>query len=219
MKKVLMLSGCDCSYPFLQLGYKVTSKYAPEVNKESLDEYDAIIFSGGQDINPKYYNHKDCIGYRDSKSLRDLHEKRVYELSKEIGIPMIGICRGLQFINVMEGGWLIQHVDNHAGTNHDIKIINSISKFKNGKKFRVNSCHHQMCVLPSTAIPLSESEPIISEVIYDRSVIGDIGKITEIESAYFPEAKAIGVQYHPEWMDKNSTGVSYFNELVSEVLK
>src|SRR5690554_5034063 len=71
---------------------------------------DLILFTGGEDVNPHYYNQHQGK-YTNINMERDEKESRAWSLPYHI--PRLGICRGMQFINVKVGGSLIQHVENH----------------------------------------------------------------------------------------------------------
>src|SRR5690606_10288046 len=80
---------------------------------ENVFDADLMLFCGGSDVDPSYYNHnKHSTTY--SNIERDKHETKKWELAKELGIPCAGICRGGQFLHVMNGGELYQNVDGHA---------------------------------------------------------------------------------------------------------
>ncbi|UTY57067.1 gamma-glutamyl-gamma-aminobutyrate hydrolase family protein [Massilia sp. erpn] len=97
---------------------------------------DGILFPGGQDIDPSLYGEEQKVVYTaDAQSVgvpyarprmmapdrqRDLFELAVYAEAKKQGKPVMGICRGLQLINVAEGGSLHQEVSEVATVEHEI---------------------------------------------------------------------------------------------------
>jgi GMP synthase-like glutamine amidotransferase len=110
---------------------------------ESVLEADLVVFSGGSDVDPQLYGEKPHKStFFDAK--RDDIDMRLYLMCLENGIPMLGICRGAQFLHVMNGGKLFQDVDGHNGSHsmHDIMNNKHIEK--------VSSCHHQM-VMPNVS--------------------------------------------------------------------
>lgn len=77
---------------------------------ETLDALDGIVFSGGGDIDPGYWNeekHPAADGFDDE---RDAFELQAIPKVVERDIPMLGICRGIQTVNVALGGTLIQDI-------------------------------------------------------------------------------------------------------------
>src|SRR5438309_1359385 len=76
-------------------------------------------------------------------SRMDMYQSITFHRAKMIGKPMAGICRGSQFLNVMAGGRLCQHLDGH-GSWHDMET-------SDGRSFEVSSTHHQMMLPPEGA--------------------------------------------------------------------
>lgn len=102
------------------------------------DLYNAnlILFTGGEDVWPILYNehpHPTCY----FNAERDGVEKKIFEYGVDNHIPMVGICRGGQFLNVMSGGKMFQHVSKHTNS-HFLRDILT------GKNILVTSTHHQM---------------------------------------------------------------------------
>lgn len=132
-------------------------KLSPEENNaDTIKDCDALVLSGGIDIDPRisggpihYANKPD-----DWHLERDLFEKALYEFALDNDMPVLGICRGLQLVNVLQGGSLVDDLDDlnekhkKEGTtdkDHIIKIkentlLNEIVKINEGE---VNSAHHQ----------------------------------------------------------------------------
>ena len=69
-------------------------------------ELDGLLLTGGDDIDPKHYNTKLSPLAEDIDELRDEHELALARLAYEFNLPTLGICRGLQLINVAFGGSL-----------------------------------------------------------------------------------------------------------------
>ena len=111
---------------------------------EDLRGTHAVLFGGGTDVSPRLYGER--VGrYTDHPDdNRDNFETQCFLECDYDGRPMIGICRGSQFLTVMVGGSLVQHVTGHAvGKCHDIVT-------HDGRQLRVNSFHHQMMKPPKS---------------------------------------------------------------------
>ena len=95
------------------------------VEKGSLEGADALLLWGGTDIHPTFYNQPyhsttERSGSGDQPSLRDMTEWHLMHEAKKLNIPIIGVCRGAQFLCVFAGGSLIQDVKGHYHA-HTIK--------------------------------------------------------------------------------------------------
>lgn len=78
--------------------------------EEIIDKLDGIVLSGGNDIHPYMYKADPHPKLDDVSLSRDMHEAKIYKLAKEKGLNILGICRGMQLINVLEGGDLYQDI-------------------------------------------------------------------------------------------------------------
>jgi len=114
-----------------------------------VDNLDGLLLIGGEDISEACYSN----GTKE-KSCRDKFELEIYKYFKEKKKPVLGICRGLQLINVAEGGTLknidssrIHHFIEKDGwiNYHEIKIINStnLKKMLKTDCYCISSVHHQ----------------------------------------------------------------------------
>ncbi len=103
-------------------------------NLDSTDKFDAVVFPPGDDISPFLYGE---VKYKRTTCnlVRDMTENRLYRKIPN-NVPKIGIGRGAQFLNIMNGGSLWQNVSGHL-VNHD--VIN----FSDGETYFVSSKHHQ----------------------------------------------------------------------------
>lgn len=168
-----------------------------------------LIFKGGQDVASDLYHEYPITGITPHKETsRDVVEAAIYWYAVKHNIPMIGICRGAQFLCVMNGGSLIQDTDNHRMTDHVIHY--------GGKTVVGNSDHHQGLILPSNAVLVGESY----EASYQHGGTRNPGqvvqlKLPEVEFAYFPETNCFVIQGHPEWVP----GTAYENVSLSLINK
>ena len=161
----------------------------------SLKEADVIIFGGGADIDPVSYGEETNKRTYSSPGREKMERSDFFE-ALELKKKMVGICRGHQFLTVMAGGKLIQHVNNHSG-DHTITTFDE-------RTVRANSLHHQMI----NPYGMNNKDYKIlawtSSNISDSYLGGKEKSITlpwdfkEIESIYLPKIDALGYQYHPE---------------------
>jgi putative glutamine amidotransferase len=124
-------------------------------NTEDIVACDGFILTGGVDVHPSFYGGKP--DYENSPSSherdRDIFEAKIYTYSQLNNLPLLGICRGMQLVNVLQGGKLIQDLDNgnerhrkeEADKEHPViagsdSLLYEISGSLRGQ---VNSAHHQ----------------------------------------------------------------------------
>lgn len=156
------------------------------------EDFDGFLFSGGVDLDPKYFSEEIMFDSVVIQKERDSFEFALFNLIYPQKKPVFGICRGIQFLNVALGGTLYQHIDNHSQKeNGDIcaqKVIiqrnTKLCEFLGKTEIKTNSFHHQ--VIKKAAEPLIESAH--SEDGYVEAV--------EIDSEQHPFFMA--VQWHPE---------------------
>jgi len=199
--------------PFQDLFKEVVVMSLGKYATFELKDDDVVLFGGGADISPSIYNQVPSrhTGARAELSDRDEVEVYMFNAAKKKNLPMLGICRGAQLVCALSGGSLIQHVSNHAGPNHKIAT-------NEGTVIDVCSVHHQMMNPFSTKHELiawahrrlSPHYIVANELEVEMKV--------EPEVVYFPETKALGIQYHPEFMHPDDQGVIYARELVAKYL-
>ena len=124
-------------------------------NTEEIYKCDGFILTGGVDVHPDFYNGKPV--YNNSPATfqleRDVFEEKIYRYSQERKLPVLGICRGMQLINVLEGGKLIQDLDNGnerhkkeaSDKEHNVVAEEGtlLYEIANSSMGHVNSAHHQ----------------------------------------------------------------------------
>ena len=105
MSRVLIVSG-SLAYRqmFINYGFTVV---------EDIQFADLVCFTGGEDVSPHLYG-QPVHPLTFSSVRRDEKEKAIFDACCERNLPMVGICRGGQFLNVMSGGKMYQHVTNHT---------------------------------------------------------------------------------------------------------
>ena len=144
-----------------------------------------IIAGRDRDIHPKYYGKEpdENIEYPED-DYEDELDFRLIEVFNKLNKPILGVCSGLQSLNVFFGGTLKQHIENHTSENglikHNITVEkNSFLYSLYGEKSLVNTIHHQA----------------INKVAdgFKVTAIAEDGIIEAIENG-----KLIGIQWHPE---------------------
>lgn len=128
-----------------------TGKPAPE----AMDAVDGLVVIGGNDIGPGAYGAEPDSETTGVREERDRAELALLELALEQEFPLLGICRGMQLLNVVRGGDLIQHLPHQVGTDnhriergtfhcHDVRLEpGSFLGDTLGAQANVPSHHHQ----------------------------------------------------------------------------
>lgn len=168
--------------------------FKDEVEMHGIGEIHGIVIPGGADIHPKHYNckkHQLC-GAGDGE--RDEIELEFTKFALEHNIPLLGVCRGHQMLNVATGGTLHQDLSlakknpmSHQASNHFV-LSESKGMFADivqARGFEVNSYHHQCIKKLGEGLKICAMAP-------DGI----------IEAVYASELKfALGVQFHPEYLE------------------
>jgi putative glutamine amidotransferase len=172
-------------------------------NMEDMLQCDGFMLTGGVDVHPSMYDGAEQYSNMPNtfQQDRDNFESKIYRHAKKLQIPVLGICRGLQLVNILEGGRLIQdlgekknlvHRKLEVDKKHSIEIgtstlLNKISGVLSGE---VNSAHHQ-CIDP-LSLP-----PSLKAVAFTED--------QTIEAIEYSDASNKGfmlcLQWHPERMD------------------
>src|SRR5919201_420866 len=78
--------------------------------EDALDVCDGVLLGGGRDIDPSFYGQKRTELVTATEPLRDAFELELVERALDRGLPVLGMCRGIQVLNVALGGTLVQDV-------------------------------------------------------------------------------------------------------------
>ena len=114
---------------------------------ETPREADLLLLPGGGDVHPRFYGQQ-INGSTDIDEARDGRELALVDKFLRAGKPIVGICRGLQLLNVYLGGTLRQHIEGHSQIDgvdrlHAINTAPGLLRALYGARFTVNSAHHQ----------------------------------------------------------------------------
>lgn len=192
MKRLVYLEDNDplIADMFLAEGWEVS---------DQLYEADLVCFGGGSDVSPDLYMEANT--YSQNTPARDLKCVGLYTRAKAMDIPCVGICRGGQFLNVMNGGRMKQHIDGH-GFGHKVTIIKDDLYDYKGVEFQATSTHHQ------EIIPEQEYADIIG--------VGPEG-VTEV--VYYGDNRDLCFQPHPEYSGAQAEACrGPFFEMIEDML-
>jgi putative glutamine amidotransferase len=156
---------------------------------------DGILFTGGADIDPARYGAEAEPESEWSEAERDEFELALARAAIDEALPTLGICRGLQLLNVASGGTLHQHVPEHSryditveSAAHTVDFVpGSLLGSMYGGSLKVNSLHHQ------TVADLG------------RDLVVTAGSDDSVEGFEHTTLPLLAVQWHPEWLDTRPT--------------
>ena len=158
------------------------------------DLCDGMLFSGGHDVSPALYGARPIPQCGTVSPERDAMESKLLQLALERDKPVLGVCRGLQFMNAALGGTLYQDIkpfehvphNDHWAKVHTVTVRRGtlLSRLLGQDTVLVNSQHHQAAdrIAPELEIATLSEDGIVEAL--------------EKPDAHF----CLGVQWHPEWL-------------------
>lgn len=163
-----------------------------------IEDADFVCATGGEDIDASRYHRRSHFSSY-SNPARDAREFPQFDRARELGKPIIGVCRGAQAMAVYAGGQLVQDQMNPLSY-HPMETID-------GKRVVVSSSHHQ-AQLP-WGLPADEFKVLgwtkglssyhWGEYDGDELVIGRAPGDIEVEECWYPKIRALALQHHPEF--------------------
>lgn len=189
-----------------------------KVLRNIVSNLDGLVLIGGADVNPLWYEEEPREKLEEVDPVRDLYELKLIKMATDQNIPVLGICRGLQLLNVAFGGTLYQDIPSQRG-DHSVKHRQDLpSSYGSHRVFvdansqlatilgkdtlAVNSLHHQA---------IKELAPIFKATAYAPD------SIIEAIDAY-PNRSIMGVQWHPEALTYggDTTMLKIFHHLIGK---
>jgi putative glutamine amidotransferase len=173
-----------------------------------LDGLDGLLLSGGPDLDPGYYGEGPIPELGTTIPEWDALEMALLRLALKRGMPIFGICRGMQILNVALGGTLYQDMPSQLGADvvnhrqtapkcystHGVEVLDDsyLAEITDRQTVEVNSYHHQGIKYLADALTVAAR-------------CAD-GVIEGLESRDFSERWLVGVQWHPEGMRDIGSG-------------
>jgi putative glutamine amidotransferase len=157
---------------------------------KALPDVDGLLLPGGWDVDPSFYGERRDEKLGETDPELDETELALFGQAREREIPVLGICRGQQVINVAMGGSLVQHLEGHEvrslGRRHlahtiEVDPTSELGQAAGEHKVRVNSLHHQAIKRLAAGLQQSAS--------------GEDGTVEGVESN---DGLIVAVQCHPE---------------------
>src|SRR5436305_1604470 len=180
----------------------------PENAADIVDDLDGVLLAGGDDFDPAVYGETPHPNVEPMDPRRQENELSLARAARERGIPTLGICLGVQVMNVAAGGTLIQHIESdidHASEpsdrhRHDVAIDGGtrLAKILGEGELEVNSSHHQAIKEIGEGLRVTAHAPD--------------GIVEGLEDPRHPFY--VGVQWHPEDMSGEESASAIFGAFV-----
>ncbi len=175
-----------------------------------LDMVDALIVTGGGDVDPTNYGAAPDPMLGPTDLVRDAADLAITRAAVESNMPTLATCRGIQVLNVALGGTLVQHIDEHMRVdmyNEDVHAVDidpssRLATILGTEALGVNSMHHQV---------IDKMGAGVRAVAHNHD-----GHIEAIEVDAAPAV--LGVQWHPEMLRHRSDHLALFEDLVRQVI-
>lgn len=168
--------------------------------KDVVAHFDGILLSGGVDVAPEHYGEEPLQPEWSGDAFRDQYEIEIIKIALDHSIPILGICRGAQILNVALGGTLYQDIttqipgtfehrswDKYDENCHQVRILKEtgLSKiYPKISEFKINSIHHQGVK--------DLGKGLVAEAV---SSSDDVIEAFRLKGDKF----AVGIQWHPEF--------------------
>jgi len=184
----------------------------PENAADLIAELDGVLLAGGDDCDPAVYGEEAHPSVEPMDPRRQANEVSLAKYAREAGIPTLGICLGVQMMNVAAGGTLVQDIDSQLETEiehasipedrarHDVIVEQGtkLAGILTRRELNVNSSHHQAIRDVGEGLRVTAHAPD--------------GIIEGLEDPRLPFY--VGVQWHPEDMSGESSATSIFGAFV-----
>jgi len=178
---------------------------------DAIARIDGLGMVGGADVDPARYGAQPESGTDTPRESRDASELGLYLAALEKGIPVLGICRGLQIMAIAHGGSLHQHLPDLVGNTlhrdapgtfnyHGATFTpgSLIANLVGATEIKVNSSHHQAVNSPG--------DLTVTGLASDGTI-----EVCEVTSTKF----VLGVQWHPEFSDDEATSENIFRGFIA----
>lgn len=166
----------------------------PDLAAEALERVDALVVSGGPDVDPARYGAGPHPRTDPPPTVRDAWELALIDAALRRGLPLLGICRGMQLLNVALGGDLTQHLPDLLGDTSHSPTYGAYSS-------------HPVVPAPGTRLAGILGDAAVDVPTYHHQAVRRLGAGLiasahaldgTTEALELPDGFALGVQWHPE---------------------
>ena len=198
MKRILLLAGKKLPVTYIKVLQDLGASPQVAEGEITADGFDGLVLCGGGDPDPMLYGQANRGSYG-IEPMRDRQELACIHSFLKAQKPILGICRGMQILNIAFGGTLTQHLPTaqlHQGVGeevwHDLRTEGYLRKLY-GRKFSANSSHHQGIDRLGRGLRPAAWAPdgVVEAFWHERTAV-------------------LGVQFHPERMENGEKIVDLF---------
>jgi putative glutamine amidotransferase len=194
----------------------LSNESRPESIRHLISRCDGLFLTGGEDMAPEYYGESDVVGNLTINASRDVVEMAAISAADEMGMPILGVCRGVQVLNVARGGTLYQDLDQQLAEKprdhsrgpdgfyvqtHDVEVSTDcrLGNVLARARAQVATSHHQAVkdIGRGLKVVARSSEDGVIEAVEDTS-----GRFV------------VGVQWHPEVRAHDEETIRLFDAFV-----
>lgn len=180
----------------------VLQRYDESELARLIDGVDGIIFTGGCNVESQWYGENPLAEETEEDQIRNKFERDLFKAAKKKKKPILGICRGCQLINVLQGGSLVQNIDRQL----DTKV------YHKGEGYKINEKLHKVALCENSLLKCAYNDKEVVVNSFHEQCIKRVGsnlRVTakccedgivegvEYEGDFFMG----GVQWHPEGME------------------
>lgn len=177
---------------------------------------DIIVWPGGADVNPELYGQTK-LGTTNINPASDLRDMEYWNEYKNNKVLKVGICRGSQWLNCMNGGKLWQHVNNHTSSH-------KLQDLLTDKEYMVSSTHHQMMRSSDKGeiIGIAMESTLWQDDTVRQSAVSPQERSKmhpefDTEVVWYKNSRSLCFQPHPE-MNRAGGTRDYFFDLIERVI-
>lgn len=196
-------------------GAPVLLAFAPGLNASAqVAALDGLLFTGGNDIDPAAWGEARHEKAKAVDPRREAHERALLEAAEKRGLPVLAVCMGMQLMNAMRGGSLVQHLPDVNGREehrragmgwdrrHEVRVESGsvLAEVCGEGALEVNTSHHQGVARVGEGLRVTAVAPD-----------GTIEAVEDPSKRLF-----VGVQWHPERMIEQKEHAALFRRLVEE---